>query len=347
MRTSQHLTSSASRPAGTTSAPAAKTPALSANILQLQKTLGNRATRQLLQARTIQRDVENDTYNDEDMDNMSKAKKFFDSFDAAAKKAYNYVLSVPSLGGYANLNGYTELWVTKWNKYLRGEKVDLMAATFGYVIESLVCEGASEFYPGAPADCSVAAQVTSGGTRPDLVLRLTNGTKDIAWLDLTASKSADHIFDKDGWKEKVKIFAEVTYPSLDPGSLSFMVQNKDNQGELDAEEVKKRIEKARKDYEKRKAQWIELGKNFKFSKLSGKIGRSRMDQELDNSIRRNFIRKTLVDFFKVDIEEKMVPSILAALGVDSTSWHFRIGYSESERAGETWLVDHAPAQIEE
>ena len=43
-------------------------------------------------------------------------------------------------------------------------------------------------------------------------------------------QTLDHIFAKEGWRQKVGTFAEVTYPSLDAASLALMVQNKDNEG---------------------------------------------------------------------------------------------------------------------
>ncbi len=38
-------------------------------------------------------------------------------------------------------------------------------------------------------------------------------------------------------------------------------------------------------------------------------------------------------------DEKMVPSILAALGVNPKTWGYNV-YSQSKPAGEAWLVDN-------
>ncbi|ARU63670.1 hypothetical protein CBW65_23600 [Tumebacillus avium] len=328
-----------------------KEPAQSAAILQMQKAFGNRATMQYLQSRStakpIQRDLESEEYNTDNEDNIKSAKTFFANYNTAVQRAYEYVLSVPSLGAYANLDGYTQLWITKWNKYLNNEKVDLMAATFGYVIESLVSTDGSTFVPSPPANCTVLTQVTYGGTRPDLVLRPTTGGGDIAWLDLTASNSAEHIYDKEGWRDKVEIFAEATYPSLNPGSLSFMKQNKDNLGTLDQEEVKKRLAIAQEAYRVRKAEWLELGQNFTYTTLKDEVAKVKPlpVQKLDARVRQNFIHQHLMEYFGAELGIKMVPSVLTALGVDPKGWHFTTGFSVSESAGESWLVDH-PLAVE-
>jgi hypothetical protein len=71
-----------------------------------------------------------------------------------------------------------------------------------------------------------------------------------------------------------------------------------------------------------------------------------MDHDLNPTIRQEFIWNYLKERSKVqDLSITLVPSILKAMGVSSTSWHFITGFSESERAGETWLMDYAPAKL--
>lgn len=302
---------------------------------------------------TIQRNIENETYKDTDATNIAAAKLFFQLYDEAAQKAYTYATTVPSLGGYENLNGYTQLWVQKWNEHLSGGRPNLMAATFGYVIESLVSDSKSEFCPKISGGYSVDTQVTSGGTRPDLVLRLSKGTAHIAWLDMTAAKSVDHIYLKDDWLSKVLNFAEVTYPSLDPAILAFMKQNKDNKGSMTKEEFEKKLAAAKEEYKIQKQKWLEIGKDFAYTKLGSKVTTRDKEtkkltkvpkeiQRLQPEIPREFIRKKLNAYFDTDepIQEKMVPSILKALGVNPTSWGYTTGYSISEKAGEAWLIDN-------
>ena len=292
----------------------------------------------------IQRDIENDTYNDDDTDNIELAEKFFELYNGATKKAYNFVVTVPSLGGYAKLDGQTALWSRKWAEHLANQRPQLLAATFGYVIESLVSNAMSEFYPGSLSGCTVLPQVVVGGTRPDLVL--VKGGKHIAWLDLTAEASADHIFDKDGWDNKVANFAEVTYPSLDLATLALMKQNKDNTGAISEEEFEKRKKKANEEYRKRKRHWMEIGDQFAYRNLSGELtnvyGFKKSDLQLQPEILRNYIKDKLEAYFKQPIDMKLVPSILLAMFVGSTSWGFQTGFSQSEKAGEAWLIDYAP-----
>ncbi|HBL58426.1 MAG TPA: hypothetical protein DDZ80_07880, partial [Cyanobacteria bacterium UBA8803] len=305
------------------------------------------------QGNTIQRDIENETYNDINPTNITAAKLFFQAYNEAVQKAYTYATTVPSLGVYENLNGYTQLWVKKWNEHLSGGRPNLMAATFGYVIESLVSEPTSEFCPKLSGGYSVDVQVTSGGTRPDLVLRLTKGTAHIAWLDLTASASADHIYLKDDWPSKVGNFAEVTYPSLDPAILAFMKQNKDNKGAISEEEFKLKLAKAKEEYQVQKKQWLKIGRQFLYSNLVNEVtARDKITkktrkvpkelQRLNPAIPREFIRKQLDKYFDTEepIQEKMVPSILKAMGVNPTTWGYTTGYNVSEKAGEAWLIDN-------
>lgn len=331
------------------------------DVIQLQRTVGNQRTQRLIQrphaGNFVRRAIENETYGESVSDeDRTKAGVFFKAFNTAVQNAYKFVISVPSIGAYKDLNGYTQLWCEKWGEFVTGGRPKLMAATFGYVIESLVSNDTSGFWPAPPSGCTVYTQVTSGGTRPDLVLRLKKGGSDIAWLDLTASESADHIFAKEGWSSKVGIFAEVTYPSLDPGTLALMVQNKDNTGELSEEEFKKRQEIAKALYEKRKAAWWKMGAEQYSAKAMKRrfglwlrtkgIGLKGVKMVLDArpELRRDFIRGELRrNFNSESLDEKMVPSILTALGISPKTWNFDTGYSASERAGEAWLVDNDPS----
>lgn len=316
-------------------------------VAHLQQAAGNQAISGLLahpraSSTAVQRDIENQSFGKGiDAADREKAEAFFKAFDDAVNVAYKYVISVPSLGALVALDGHTKLWSLKWAEFLSGGRPKLMAATFGYVIESLV-SGNTEYRPGPPAGCTVVPQFVSGGTRPDLVLTLRKGGRQIAWLDLTASGSVDHIYDKDGWEQKIGIFAEVTYPSLDPGTLAFMVQNKDNKGVLTKEEFEERQEKARAAYLVRKRHWVNMGKERysvgKHKRALAKIGS--LIIQLDPSRKQAVIKDALKKDFGTSIDEKMIPSILRAMMVSPGTWGFDTGFSESERAGEAWLVDN-------
>ncbi|MEH1780469.1 MAG: hypothetical protein V7K67_09625 [Nostoc sp.] len=293
----------------------------------------------------IQRDIENATYNKSDPTSAEASKAFFTAYNETVQKAYNYAITVPSLGAYGELNGYTKLWVQKWNEHLSQKRPKLMAAAFGYVIESLVSDSNSEFHPKISGEYSVDTQVTVGGTRPDLVLRLKKGSNYIAWLDLTASGSVDHIYTKDNWSLKVSNFAEVTYPSLDLGTLAFMQQNKDNKGGISEEDLKTRLVAAQAEYGKRKEQWKELGQKFAFNQIWKEMKKSRDALSMMPEYPRQFILEKLKNEFQVaELDEKLVPSILIAMGVSAAPWGYTTGYSSSEKAGEAWLIDNAPAE---
>jgi hypothetical protein len=295
----------------------------------------------------VQRDVENATY-DPDPTKTAQAelaRAFFDAYNTEAQKAYEFAVSVPSLGAYASLDGRTELWVEKWQQHLAGKAPKLMAAAFGYVIESLVTDTRSEFCPKAPSSCSVLPQMTSGGTRPDLVLVLRNGSTQVAWLDLTASGSADHIFAKEGWAKKISNFAEVTYPSLDLGTLALMKQNKDNKGALSQEEFERRKAAAHAEHALLKQHWCTVGQQFTIKALGKEARESGATNEmigLQPGRGQDFIRQKLNAAFGTTLDNKLVPSVLAAMGVNAGPWGYGTGTSQSEKAGEAWLIDNCP-----
>jgi hypothetical protein len=298
----------------------------------------------------IQRTIENEYYKEDvDADNIARAKAFFNSYNDKVQEAYNYAITRPSLGVYVNLNNHTRSWVQKWQEYLAGNKPKLMAATFGYVIETLVSTPGSIYSPNPPPGCGVTCQETRGGTRPDLILKLRDGSQEIAWLDLTASGSTDHIYSKEGWGSKISIFAEVTYPSLTLATMAFMTvmaRNEGNTENIDQEELKRILDEEREKHELRQVYWKELGKQYNFSSCKAEV---RKELGLNNELlgifpdlKREFIRKKLQKDFGPDmLDGKMVPSILAAMEVASGPWGYETGYNESRSAGERWLIDNA------
>ena len=157
---------------------------------------------------SVQRTVENATYNTKDEGLKKTAKDFFDLVNGAVQTAYQYVVAVPSLGPLRKLDGHTEQWCKVWDELIGGGKPAVMAAAFGYAVESLVSIEESPYAIKVPAEYALFPQFVSGGTRPDLIFRLQKGEEDIAWVDITASKSTDHIFQKEGWGKKVNVFAE-------------------------------------------------------------------------------------------------------------------------------------------
>ncbi len=290
----------------------------------------------------IQRALENATYDNADHAGAALAQQFFHSCDAATQRAYHFVVNVPSLGAYANLNGHTQRWVRLWNDYVAGRRAPTLAASFGYVVESLVTE-VPAYQPAAPGGCTIYPQVPVGGTRPDLVL--ARGGHHVAWLDLTASESADHIFAKDGWADHIANFAEVTYPSLDAATLALMRQNRNNVGAVSADEFERRRALALAEYRRNKEYWHGLGAGFRKSALRGEaIRTTRMSAEmleLQPEHLQRFIQAKLEQRFHAEIPLQIVPSILSAMNVGSVQWGFRIGTNQSEKTGDVWLAEHA------
>jgi hypothetical protein len=139
----------------------------------------------------------------------------------------------------------------------------------------------------------------------------------------------------------------VTYPSLDAATLSMMLANKDvtTYGSLSAEEFELRKQQAQKLYEARKAHWLELGRKFSAARAEAKV--SREVAQLNPSILQNFIAQKIADYFKPTISDKaaflkLVPSILAAMGVDPALFGFTTGFPASVKTGEVFLIDHDP-----
>lgn len=296
------------------------------------------------EAGVAQRAIENATMPEADDGHAAAVKEFFATCDSKTDDAYRFAVSVPSLGPYAGLDGYTKLWLEKWQAYLDGQGVNLLAASFGYVVESLVSKRASEFFVGAPAGYTVATQVARGGTRPDLVL-MKDG-QHVAWLDLTAANSANHIFDKEDWAKHIHNYCEVTYPSIDNATLQIMKANKSNQGALSQADFEKKQAEVTKAYETDKARWKNAGQHFTKKALGAEFVKQIGARDLFNinpELGQNFIRGKLEAYFKVRIDNAGVPSILAAMGVDAGAWGYGIGFTQSVAAGEAWLGSNWPA----
>jgi hypothetical protein len=108
--------------------------------------------------------------------------------------------------------GYLGLWARTAKVYFENPKVvpEFIHARFGYAIETLACGD----LPSQHAGLSVNFQVSTGHTRPDIVLtHPVDGV--VAWLDITSRDSADHILGKDGagWRTKPFVY-EVFYTPL-------------------------------------------------------------------------------------------------------------------------------------
>jgi hypothetical protein len=103
-------------------------------------------------------------------------------------------------------------WASTAQQYFQdpANAPDFIHAQFGYAIEEI----ATAQLPANLNGLSIHLQVAAGHTRPDIVLR--DGNFDVAWIDITAEESRDHILGKDGagWKTRPFV-SEILYDSLD------------------------------------------------------------------------------------------------------------------------------------
>lgn len=137
-----------------------------------------------------------------------------------------FVIANPLLGGYVNQRdgaGYIENWLRKWQEFNdAGVVPPLLHAAAGYAIEAVSCFIIKQQAP--PAGTVVEMQVPFGSTRPDLVLYDATTRTVLSWLDITASRSTDHVENKAGDWAKVNN-AEIIYQSITDVDLAQMRAN--------------------------------------------------------------------------------------------------------------------------
>ena len=148
-----------------------------------------------------------------DPTHTSAIKELLKNIEQSVDQAYIYILKKPLLGVLATLDGHTQHWVRLWKIYTETGSASLLGAALGYVVESFVSKLGTPFHPKYPMGYGVTFQVDHGLTRPDIVL--TFGGKEVAWVDLTSSGDAGHIYRKAGWGKTQPNYAEITYPSTD------------------------------------------------------------------------------------------------------------------------------------
>ncbi len=291
------------------------------------------------QASPVQRKIVSAAYDESNEANAERAKAFFQAYDNRAQAVYRFVIENPGLDDFRKLNGYTKRWALLWKRHVKHGRASTLQAAFGYVIESLLT---GPFAPDPPDGCTVVSQVTRGGTRPDLVL--FHGGKEIAWLDLTASKSRGHIFNKDSWEKKISNFAEVTYPSLTSASLAGMLLVKGGVVSATAKEFHAKQKEVEKAFARNKRHWTVIGKRFRPALIKKALRLKRSDLELDTGMQRlrDGVHRELVSTVG-EHPITFTPSLLTAMGVSPLSLGFGTGFSQSVHAGEAFLTQHAPA----
>lgn len=325
------------RPATQAALPAA-TPRLHP-VLGLQQRIGNRAVQRFLKRPpALQRDVP--VYKFSEDEHAGPVQAFVKDFNDAVQKAYTIVLHKPLLEDFGEVDGHIEHWRETWRAYLAREDPPLTAAAFGYAVESMT----GLLLPTPPEGYVVHPQQTRGGTRPDFVLGQKGGG-DIAWIDITASDSENHIYNKEDWN-RAPHFAEVTYPSTNMETIRLVASSPaastfDYKG-IDPEAVKKQIAEAKDIHRNRQAFWQIKGDEL----FSGPLPRA--DPLLRDQIRMRHAIGILNKYFgeqqldsKDENHRRIAASILVAMNVNPNTYGFVL-YSTSRSRGEAYLQENDP-----
>lgn len=249
------------------------------------------------QKETVQGRIAQEVHNEPD--NLNAVRTYAASLDTAVDKSYRHILSAPRLG--IQVDGYTKKWVRDWKKYMRNEKVDLFAASFGYAVESLA---SNPYLPAAPGGYDIEIQRPREGTRPDVIL-IKDGI-DVAWLDITASESEGHIWQKGPpfWRDQ-KHAAEIVYPSLTEGEIALMKSNDKNDAPQDFD--KEAFEEKKSEMlllaELRKQERIWQGQKLQEKWNSQKRIKNDTSPKL---FKQSYSMKTLQDYFKVELTDPII-----------------------------------------
>lgn len=123
---------------------------------------------------------------------------------------------------FSSSKGHLGQWYKAANDFYTTQKSKkFIHARFGYAVETLACQKLASTIEGL----SVSQQVTSGHTRPDIVVKDSDFT--VAWMDITSLGSKEHIFSKSGsgWRNNPFIY-EIMYDQL---KLSEIMMSDDNE----------------------------------------------------------------------------------------------------------------------
>jgi hypothetical protein len=126
----------------------------------------------------------------------------------------------------------------KARAYAEGRGLNMLHTVAGYLIEERTYQllPPKDEVPWTEQDTSILG----GGTRPDIVLPVTGSPGKVALLDITASNSQGHIFNKrPAWTKSQKVCdsIEVLYASMDHGTLLNVMLEKQS---FSPEEVERR-----------------------------------------------------------------------------------------------------------
>jgi uncharacterized protein DUF4157 len=254
----------------------------------------------------------------------------------AVEQAYQFAISNPTLGPYAELDGHTGLWVKKWEKYNSGKSQGGMASAFGYVIETLAT---MVFLPQAPSGMSIRLQEVCGPTRPDVVLVDDTSGDYVAWFDFTAKDSGGHIWGKIGWGA-IDHVAEIVYPSTDMKTIQQVsLKSPGFSGEINGYEIMRRLAFAKIINGFRREHWQNLGQRLLPTPKRGGDMLVVLPQRKLNAA------KVLAAYFGLSPEVfmgKVGASVIAAFGRSAKTF----GFTETESVvlGESFLLQNDPGQ---
>ncbi|GAB4108555.1 MAG: hypothetical protein OHK0022_60120 [Roseiflexaceae bacterium] len=202
-----------------------------ADIQALQRSIGNRAVGQLLQARgyhpgiqptpleattsrQIRRILDPVAYPTKYKGDLLRHKNAVDQvtneLNQRVDTAYQQSLQ------WQTLSQSKDPMVRQWYKTAEAfaqnpdREPRIIHARFGYSIESIACQGLDNTQMNG---LTIRIQVAHGHTRPDIVLMADN--QEIAWLDITSRGSEGHIRGKSGagWTSRPFV-RELVYPQL-------------------------------------------------------------------------------------------------------------------------------------
>lgn len=298
----------------------------SAAVAQLKARAGMMAAAPARAAASVQRKVLVDEKGSQDA--PAGMSQFIKSFDEAVYKAYQYVLHVPSMGKYKDMDsGHIARWVELWQEYERSRVPDpMLAAAFGYAVETLAT---MVYMPPAPPGCHLEMQGGRGNTRPDVVLKC--GTADVGWLDITTNAMGGHIWDKAGWDASSLYLVEIGYPSMELAHFAPTPNYDDN---VDETAFRKRNYWMSQQQKVRRTVWRALGiTEFPSPRRQGWT-------PTRDEARRNEVIAKMNKYFNVKLDEDTAASALYAMGRNPASYGFTNSWNRAR--GESFLMEYDP-----
>ena len=188
-----------------------------AELLQLQRCIGNRGVARMLRGGgLIQRRLER--YKTKaPSKSMDSFVTFGELVDSKVGAAVGIIDSDPTLKHVKIDSGYIDAWQKTLREYMANpaQVPAFFFARYGYAVETI----ATHLLPSKHDDLDVLLQISYGHTRPDIVAQAPNG--DEAWVDITSSASYGHITKKQGsgWSNRPYV-AEVLYDMPKPDYLA-------------------------------------------------------------------------------------------------------------------------------